>query len=471
MSYLESRPQRVVEEPKSRAWIPVILIIIAILIVVAVIIILIILSRPASSGCTSDSNCPSAAPKCNNGVCVGCLSNSDCPTGKVCDSTNNCIVSTCKKNADCTVAPNNVCNTSTGKCQECLSAADCPIPNSTCNINGQCIPPCSAPPNQVTNPSVSGTAGTQTVTWNPPSGGATPSFYLITQEGNPCQATPQTIISSKTVQFGTNSVIFTGVAPGADCYRIQATNACGALSLANSASVTGFTCAAPPNPPAAANINLHLQDNCVVQASFSQPGATCPCPCDPLSCALGLPGCPNDCSGPVCPGPINSFCLVSINWNGGFQTSAQGLIFTRTSVRDQCGNVYLPSESTIAGELTNTGLYAIPVNWFIGCGQTCVVEGFFISVWAAATVTFPTTNPTPYPFALGSQTVTWNPISGADEYVVYVDNSGYSFGTIVAGNINSYTFITTCPSTQTSVKVWGYSLCNKSSGTLVSVNS
>ena len=39
MSYLEARPQRVVDEPKSKAWIPVVLIILAILIIIAVIII------------------------------------------------------------------------------------------------------------------------------------------------------------------------------------------------------------------------------------------------------------------------------------------------------------------------------------------------------------------------------------------------------------------------------------------------
>jgi hypothetical protein len=294
---------------------------------------------------------------------------------------------------------------------------------------------------------------------------------------NPCQSTPQTIVSSKSIPFGTNVAIFTGVAAGADCYRIQATNACGALSLANSAAVTGFTCGAPPPPPAAANINLEVEPFCLSEASISGNG-TCPCSCDALSCALGVPSCPNDCFGPICPGPITNKCLVSINWNGGFQTAAQGLIFTRTSVRDQCGNVYLPSESTLAGDLTPTGLYAIPRLWFLGCSQNCIVEGYYISVWSAATVTFPTASFTPYPFpgpypgSAGPQTVTWNAISGADEYVVYIDNSGYSFGTIVSASANpSYTFITTCPSAQVTVYVWGYSNCNKSVGTLLSVHS
>ena len=92
--------------------------------------------------CSTDSDCPSATPYCNNGFCgetKSCSTDSDCPSAiPYCDSGSCAATKSCTSSADCTLAAQPYCFA--GSCsseQPCLIASDCPSNKPYCN-SGAC---------------------------------------------------------------------------------------------------------------------------------------------------------------------------------------------------------------------------------------------------------------------------------------------------------------------------------------------
>ncbi len=114
---------------------------------------------------TNKTACPSGI--CLNNVCVECLTGADCPMNKPFCNGGVCSAG-CTTNAQCTIAPNLICNTAVMRCVQCLgngdcsggapfcdttnnrdvcvqcrTAADCPTSAPVCNSSGSCVP-CNA---------------------------------------------------------------------------------------------------------------------------------------------------------------------------------------------------------------------------------------------------------------------------------------------------------------------------------------
>ena len=81
-----------------------------------------------TSGCTSDTECPTSTPICqtSTGDCVECIADLDCGSGFSCES-NECIEDAfvCSSDADCTEGDFNACDTASGNCVECVSDSHC----------------------------------------------------------------------------------------------------------------------------------------------------------------------------------------------------------------------------------------------------------------------------------------------------------------------------------------------------------
>ncbi len=97
---------------------------------------------PGCVQCVTDSNCPTATPRCLNNACVMCETNSDCGNG----ATPSCWPSTHTCHASCAVdgaaacpagAP--ICDTTTGACVGCRTGTDCPTVRPVCDtVNKVC---------------------------------------------------------------------------------------------------------------------------------------------------------------------------------------------------------------------------------------------------------------------------------------------------------------------------------------------
>jgi|SRR5579885_609559 len=486
MSYLEPRPRQTLVEPKSRRAYPIVLAITFVIIVIIIIILIIIFTRRSTSTvkCTSDSNCSGATPKCNTstGTCVGCLANSDCPSGKVCTNGNNCVNKTCQSNSDCS-GSTPICNTGNGLCVQCLQASDCSVSGSTCNANGQCVSPCTGPPNTVTNVQAIGHAGTTVISWTPPSGGQPIANYIVTRAHTNCS---NAVAETQTVPFGTNQVPFNNLNPGNDCYRVQSSNACGTTLLSSAPSAIGITCGVQPVPFPDANTGYTISPNCTQHAPTACSGtaADCPCQCIGGTCMTCAPNdficqANDNCSGPICPsGNPSTTCFVSINWQGPFTTSNQMITFTRQQVTDSTGTItLLDNEATLSYTLQPGSTVSAPINWHQKCGLTTTVHSIFVQNVIEANVDQPAIGTTGGPVNLPpNPTFVWDTIPGADEYTITVTNGTLNYGTVVdsttaqinANNLGSpgkaaYTFISAnFATTNAAVHIYGYSLCDKS---------
>jgi Cys-rich repeat protein len=501
MSYLDQRPQPLIQPAKGiiRAR-PIILAIVFVVVVIVIVIVLLLLTAPKSSSsskCTSNAGCSGLAAVCNTvtGICVECLTNTDCPSGQECITGNSCSAITCTSDSNCSAsAPK--CNTGNGVCVECLVPADCPIMGSNCNTNGVCIAPCTGAPNPVTGVTVTGETGTNIVTWNAPTGGQVVSDYVVNQEANICSSTVGPIIATKIVPAGTTTTAFTNLNQGFYCYRVQSQNGCGSTPIGSSPDNNGVVCGNLPDSYPDAFANYKIDPSCTSNYSPQfQSSQYCPCSlangcqlCDSggnncmLSCNGLVEQCPSDCTGPFCPSSNTSTtCQVDITWSGPYPGASQLVIFTRQNVTNQQAGITLEdSEATLPFNMSSTGFLPGTKSWYQQCDRTSVVTNISVTAATETAVTFPADAANGATVSLGAgPKIGWEPVSGADEYAILVFNEGLSYGTLVSAalaTVNtdgtlSYMFLSPPAVTGASVHVYAYSYCFKSepsSGTSVS---
>lgn len=488
MSYLDQRPQALVEVKGIIRARPIILAIVFVVVVIVIVIILLLLTAPKSSSsskCTSNSGCSGLASVCNTvtGICVECLTSTDCANGETCTVGNSCSTTKCTADRNCSAsAPK--CNTGNGQCVQCLVKTDCPIMGSSCNSNGLCIPPCTSPPNPVTNVSVSGNAGTNVVTWTAPVGGQVVSDYIVNQENNICGNTPGAIVATKVIPAGTTTATFTGLNAGFNCYRIQSQNGCGSTPIGSSPDANGVTCGNQPNPW---SVGLY---NYTIDASCTQPESLfpdCNCICGPNGvgnipacgnmASFGNGPCSSYCSIPTCTtnSSNSTTCPIDLTWNGPYPGASQLVIFTRQNVTNNQASVTLEdSEATLPFNMSNPGFLSGTKIWYQQCNRTSELTNISVTAAMQATVTssFPPSG------TAGGGTVDipaaplieWEPVSGTDEYAILVFNEAFSYGTLVPNNNiidpmtgnAMYKFISPPAVTGASIQVYAYSYCNKS---------
>ena len=88
--------------------------------------------------CSADTDCPGAAPHCNQdaGVCGRCQMDVDCTSdagSQVCDTSTGACVE-CLSSADCSIATMRpYCDTAADRCVQCLS-------NTNCGFERLCLP-------------------------------------------------------------------------------------------------------------------------------------------------------------------------------------------------------------------------------------------------------------------------------------------------------------------------------------------
>jgi len=493
MSYLDQRPQALVEVKGSviRAR-PIILAIVFVVVVIVIVIILLLLTAPKSSSsskCTSNSGCSGLAAVCNTvtGICVECLTNTDCPSGQECITGNSCSAITCTSDSNCSAsAPK--CNTGNGVCVECLVPADCPIMGSNCNTNGVCIAPCTGAPNPVTNVTVTGETGTNIVSWNAPVGGQVVSDYVVNQEANICSSTVGPIVATKVVPAGTTTTAFTNLNQGFYCYRVQSQNGCGSTPIGSSPDNNGVVCGNQPTPWPDGLYSYTIDPNCI-QGQSLFPDCNCICgpngigsipPCGTMSSGIGNGPCGSYCSTPECPSnpPAGSLCGVDLTWNGSYPGASQLIIFTRQNVTlldDQSQQItLLDSEATLPFPMDpamNSFLHGTHI-WYQKCGLTSTVTDTYVTAATEATVTMISPSAPDPGNSLNTLVgpnpqIEWKAVSGADYYAILVFDSNLSYGTVVQNPIidantgnPSYTFVSaTFKSTNPSIHVYAYTAC------------
>lgn len=293
---------------------------------------------------------------------------------------------------------------------QCVNNSQCGT-NQVC-VNGQCIgtPNCSSVPSPPTGVTVSANevAKTATISWSVLVGSNITSYTVYQKLNDP--AVSSTNFDSK-VNTTAGSTTFTGLSIGTNYFVVTATNPCGESSPSHPA-VSAAACVSIPNTPSAPTVS---QDS-------------------------------NDCTGPA------QAQFVELNFpnygltNGGYILQGNGQIGSVSQYL-----VVLPQSSYgPVSSLTQT------------CnGLTSYHNLTIVKTWTEATITS-----SPIVSSGSSYTMTWNPILGADEYVIFIVGESptafYYYGGFSPGNTSSLVIPTQSSLIGVYGVVLGYKACDKS---------
>jgi hypothetical protein len=93
-------------------------------------------------GCTSQSECRGATPRCDvdDRRCVQCTFSAQCGPNEVCEAAAHACAARCRENADCAGTNRPICAVAAGVCVECNASTQCADPLPFCEMReGSCV--------------------------------------------------------------------------------------------------------------------------------------------------------------------------------------------------------------------------------------------------------------------------------------------------------------------------------------------